>query len=603
MAIIQNTYTGNGTTDTYAFTFEYLEQDHIKASINNVETTAFTLLNATTLKFNTPPAANAKVRIFRRTDVDEKYAEFYPGSAIRSGDLNNNFDQELYIAQELYGNCLFADGSVPLIGDLDMNGYKVINHGTPTNVNDCVTKTYVDTLVGGGVLSTSITRWAYTADATDEAALLKILPDNINGTPRYSATLEFTEGNEIVFMNGAFLERTIDYTTDGNGTKITLTDPLIEGDVIEIRSHNNSPSYDSVISTVGTTKWRKTATAGQTLFSGTGDTGGVLSFSPNREQVYVNGVLQQHGGVNYTASLSGDSVTFAYGLFAGDIVDIRSYNNAPSGGPVSVVDIAFDGNVDLQSGYGYYINGVQLLNSTTLGATIVNSSLTKVGTITDGAWQGTAINAAYLDATLVQTTDTGTVTSTMILDGTIVNADINASAAIADTKLATLTTANKVGLAAIDIDGGTDIGAALADADLIIVDDGGAGTNRKCAVTRIVDYVSSKPFTAGLTISDGQNIVLNTTTGTKIGTATSQKLGFYNATPVVQPTALTSQFTTLTFTQPGSPDYAIQDLTNAGSPYGFVTSDEAQTVLKVIANLQTRVSQLETKLQSLGLLA
>jgi hypothetical protein len=47
-------------------------------------------------------------------------------------------------------------------------------------------------------------------------------------------------------------------------------------------------------------------------------------------------------------------------------------------------------------------------------------------------------------ANLVKTTDTGTVTSGMILDGTIVNADINASAAIADTKLATISTASKV---------------------------------------------------------------------------------------------------------------------------------------------------------------
>jgi hypothetical protein len=47
-------------------------------------------------------------------------------------------------------------------------------------------------------------------------------------------------------------------------------------------------------------------------------------------------------------------------------------------------------------------------------------------------------------ANIVQTGTTGTVTSTMILDGTIVNADINASAAIADTKLATISTASKV---------------------------------------------------------------------------------------------------------------------------------------------------------------
>ena len=39
---------------------------------------------------------------------------------------------------------------------------------------------------------------------------------------------------------------------------------------------------------------------------------------------------------------------------------------------------------------------------------------------------------------------TGTITSTMILDGTILNADINASAAIVDTKLATIATGGKV---------------------------------------------------------------------------------------------------------------------------------------------------------------
>lgn len=41
-------------------------------------------------------------------------------------------------------------------------------------------------------------------------------------------------------------------------------------------------------------------------------------------------------------------------------------------------------------------------------------------------------------------------------------------------------------------------------------------------------------LTNTLTITDGKNIVLDTTTGTKIGTATTQKLGFFNATPSAQ---------------------------------------------------------------------
>jgi hypothetical protein len=41
-------------------------------------------------------------------------------------------------------------------------------------------------------------------------------------------------------------------------------------------------------------------------------------------------------------------------------------------------------------------------------------------------------------------------------------------------------------------------------------------------------------LTDHMTITDGKNILLNTTTGTKIGTATTQKLGFFDATPVEQ---------------------------------------------------------------------
>ena len=65
--------------------------------------------------------------------------------------------------------------------------------------------------------------------------------------------------------------------------------------------------------------------------------------------------------------------------------------------------------------------------------------------------------------------------------------------------------------------------------------------------------------------------------------------------------ANTAALTDITFTAPGSPDYAIQDLVNS-SAYGFVTKDEGNTVLSVIKNLQTRVSELETKLAVYGIL-
>ena len=51
-------------------------------------------------------------------------------------------------------------------------------------------------------------------------------------------------------------------------------------------------------------------------------------------------------------------------------------------------------------------------------------------------------------------------------------------------------------LATIDIDGGSDIGADLTTSDLIIVDDGAAGTNRKAALSRLTTFMSAQGFSS-----------------------------------------------------------------------------------------------------------
>ena len=114
------------------------------------------------------------------------------------------------------------------------------------------------------------------------------------------------------------------------------------------------------------------------------------------------------------------------------------------------------------------------------------------------------------DVDLVSTASTATLTNKSIDSDNntitnIVNADIKSSAAIADTKLATISTAGKVALSALEIDGGTDIGAAIQDDDLFIIDDGAGGTNRKVAASRIKTYAqgtgASKGFAVAMAIA------------------------------------------------------------------------------------------------------
>ena len=105
---IENLYTGNNSTTDYSFTFPYLDDSDIKASLDGVATTNFRLLNATTVQFvnnttantPTPPGTDVAIRIYRSTSYDSPKATFYPGSAIRSNDLNDNSLQNLYVTQE-----------------------------------------------------------------------------------------------------------------------------------------------------------------------------------------------------------------------------------------------------------------------------------------------------------------------------------------------------------------------------------------------------------------------------------------------------------------------------------------------------------------------
>lgn len=54
------------------------------------------------------------------------------------------------------------------------------------------------------------------------------------------------------------------------------------------------------------------------------------------------------------------------------------------------------GDTNLSTGSVLRINGTSILSSTTLGSSVVNSSLTSVGTIGTGTWQGTPVTDTYL---------------------------------------------------------------------------------------------------------------------------------------------------------------------------------------------------------------
>jgi cytoskeletal protein CcmA (bactofilin family) len=126
---------------------------------------------------------------------------------------------------------------------------------------------------------------------------------------------------------------------------------------------------------------------------------------------------------------------------------------------------------------------------------IVNSMLADDAVGADELAANAVVTASIVDDSITQAKIADdAVGADQLASDAVVNASIASGAAIADSKLATISTAGKVALTALEIDGGTDIGADLSTSDLIVVDDGAGGTNRKAALSRVVTLMSAQGF-------------------------------------------------------------------------------------------------------------
>ena len=182
---------------------------------------------------------------------------------------------------------------------------------------------------------------------------------------------------------------------------------------------------------------------------------------------------------------SGDTGTVSNDMLAGSIAQGKLAGSIPDS-KLSTISTA--GKVDL--------GALEIDGATDIGADLVDADLLIVD---DGA-NGTERKSEFTrvkkyiysamsgDATA---SDSGALT---IANGAVENAMLAGS--IADSKLNTISTAGKVDLAALEIDGGTDIGADLTSSDLIIVDDGAGGTNRKAALSRLTTFMTAQGFSS-----------------------------------------------------------------------------------------------------------
>lgn len=139
----------------------------------------------------------------------------------------------------------------------------------------------------------------------------------------------------------------------------------------------------------------------------------------------------------------------------------------------------------------------------------------------------------------------------------------------------------------LTLEGGPGRGTGAGGSVLIkIAPAGSTGASLNSLVT-LVTLDSGKT----ITLADAANLVFNTTTGTKIGTGTTQKLAFWNATPVVQPASANQA--ALTDSTGGTADGTVSAVSGSG--------DDA-TINNNFKEVLTLLNQLRSDLVTMGLI-
>jgi len=305
---------------------------------------------------------------------------------------------------------------------------------TTAGATNTITVDLDDTTVSAGTYGSSTAIPTFTVDAQGRltaagtasvATTLSIADDNANSdtVDLLSDTLTFSEGEgiDIVVSDNTVTVSAEDATTTNKGVASFATaDFTVSSGAVTIKNVNlaTQTTGDYVASLVAGT--------GVTLSNNSGE-----NATPT---IAIGQAVETTSEVNFaTVSTTGDGSIGGDLTVTGDLTvngtttTVNSTTitvddkNIELGSTESPSDASADGggltlkgttdktfnwvdatdswtsseHLDLASGKAYYINNASVLNATTLGSGVVNSSLQTVGTINTGTWQGTIVSPTY----------------------------------------------------------------------------------------------------------------------------------------------------------------------------------------------------------------
>ena len=410
-----------------------------------------------------------------------------------AGDLTISGD-DLVMGTNTAGHILVADGTnfnPVAVGDLSE---------ISTVANDDVFLA-VDTS-GGGLKK--IARSAVVSGLASSAAISNVSEDT---TPQLGGDLD-VNGNDLVSTSNGNISLLPNGTgkviIDGNGSSggVSITDGLIDirtgtGNVTKVKfycesSNAHAQTLQAAPHSASSSAVLVLPTASGTLV-GTGDTGSVSntmlagSIADSKLSTISTADKVSGAAVQVDGATDGTSITLADSdKFLVDDGGTTKYINASQLNAYTSAAVALD---DVSTGDA----------AVTLATSAGNITIDAQGNDTDIILKGTDGSS---DTTFLTIDGSAAGEATfnagiVIADaGNIGSASDKDAIAIASDGVVTFSQApvfpdGSIAIDDLNIDGGTDIGADLVDADEIIVDDGGGGTNRRSDLTRVKKYVYS----------------------------------------------------------------------------------------------------------------
>lgn len=222
-------YPATAAQTDFAFTFPYLENEHVIVEIDGVQktlTTDYTIVTSPSTKIVLTSGATAGqiVRVRRKSQPGTDLVDFENGSVLTESELDRAYLHNRYLNEEISE---LNDASLQKEAggtDWDAGGSKIKNVGAPTLTADATTKQYVDDKVNqlSSGASAPPTKWVFTGTAGANTTY-SVTGAEVNGDTAYD-----------VSVDGSVLEPTTDYTVDPDTDTLTIVNTLSGGEDIVV---------------------------------------------------------------------------------------------------------------------------------------------------------------------------------------------------------------------------------------------------------------------------------------------------------------------------------------------------------------------------------